>query len=234
MSEMSGRCTTRAPTSSNPSTKAPSRTTTRWSALHTRRASTSRPDSPSACRRCRRSRSTPAASTATLSWSTSTSSSTPDRARHAQPPTAAPLASGREACPQAPAPGPTAVVPQPVAQSSRRWAWHKAPGVRPGLGEGPHVVQVAPRPAAPVPGTRPAGRSRAGRRPGAPAGLLLPVPDVPTHRQVQLQQLAVRRPDPRTADPRPRGPAAPQRCLAVAWLLAMLRSHPWGSAERRF
>ncbi len=91
MSEMSGRCTTRAPTSSSPSTKAPSRTTTRWSALHTRRASTSRPDSPSACRRCRRSRSTPAASTATLSWSTSTSSSTPDRARHAQPPTAAPL-----------------------------------------------------------------------------------------------------------------------------------------------
>jgi len=60
VSEMSGRCTTRAPTSSSPSTKAPSRTTTRWSALHTRRASTSRPDSPSACRRCRRSRSTPA------------------------------------------------------------------------------------------------------------------------------------------------------------------------------
>jgi len=38
----------------------------------------------------------------------------------------------------------------------------------------------------------------------------------------------------RTREPRTRGPAAPQRCLAVAWRLAMLRSRPWGSAERRF
>ena len=118
MSEMSGRCTTRVPTSSNPSTKAPSRTTTRWSALHTRRASTSRPDSPSACRRCRRSRSTPAASTATLSWSTSTSSSTPDRARHAQPPTAAPLASGK----------PVHKHPHLAPQQLCRSPWHKVPG----------------------------------------------------------------------------------------------------------
>jgi len=202
---MSGRCTTRAPTSSSPSTKAPSRTTTRWSALHTRRASTSRPDSPSACRRCRRSRSTPAASTATLSWSTSTSSSTPDRARHAQPPTAAPLG----------------LRPGSLSTSTRTWPHSSCAAARgtkfPALGvaqssrrsarpwKDPHVLQVAPRPAAPVPGTPPAGRSRAGRRPGRPSRPAPAGPNVPATDKYSCSSLLFAA---RTREPRTGGAAA--------------------------
>ncbi len=119
MSEMSGRCTTRAPTSSSPSTKAPSRTTTRWSALHTRRASTSRPDSPSACRRCRRSRSTPARRRRRC----------PGRPRPAaQRLTAHVTLNHRPQPPWPPAGKPVHKHPHLAPQQLCRSPWHKVPG----------------------------------------------------------------------------------------------------------
>ena len=79
--------------------------------------------------------------------------------------------------------------------------WHKALGGWPGLGEGTHVVQVAPRPAPLVRELR----SQVGREPvdhpAAPPGLLLPVQDVPADRPVQPQQLTVSRPHLRGTDP---------------------------------
>jgi len=82
--------------------------------------------------------------------------------------------------------------------------WHKALGGWPGLGEGPHVVQVAPRPTALVRELSSQVLCEPVDHPAAPAGLHLPLQDVPADRPVQLQQLTVGcpgRPHPRRPHP---------------------------------